>query len=191
MRRIITFSLFACLLGNVASGATRRSANPSPAAPAPEALSAEQMDNLLAPIALYPDPLLAQVFPASTFVDQIEQAARWLRGNNNQTTGIDNQSWDVSVKSVGHYPQVVYMMSDKLDWTTALGQACVNQSTEVLTSVQRLRARAKAAGHLNSTPQQTVIVEKEVITVVPAQIAAAMTEYNPDPSWKFVPAEWE
>ena len=127
-----------------------------------------------------PDPLLAQVFPASTFVDQVEQAARWLRGNNNQVTGVDNQSWDVSVRSVAHYPQVVYMMSDKLDWTTALGQAYVNQSTEVLTSVQRLRARAKSAGYLISTPQQTVIVEKEVIKVVPAQPQVIyVPTYNP------------
>jgi hypothetical protein len=143
-------------------------------------LSAEQMDNLLAPIALYPDPLLAQVFPASTFVDQIDQAARWLRSNNNNPAKIDSQKWDVSVKSVGHYPQVVYMMSDKLDWTTALGQAYVNQSTDVLTSVQRLRARAKAAGYLVTTPQQTVIVEKEVIKVVPAQPQVIyVPTYNP------------
>ncbi|HEU0251508.1 MAG TPA: DUF3300 domain-containing protein [Pyrinomonadaceae bacterium] len=182
MKKIFTLCLLSCLVGNMtlASAATRRSANPAPAAVVAEGLSAEQMDNLLAPIALYPDPLLAQVFPASTFVDQVEQAARWLRGNNNQTTGVDNQSWDVSVKSVAHYPQVVYMMSDKLDWTTALGQAYVNQSTEVLTSVQRLRARAKSAGYLISTPQQTVIVEKEVIKVVPAQPQVIyVPTYNP------------
>jgi Protein of unknown function (DUF3300) len=182
MKKIFTLCLLSCLVGNVtlASAATRRGANPAPAAVVAEGLSAEQMDNLLAPIALYPDPLLAQVFPASTFVDQVEQAARWLRGNNNQTTGVDNQSWDVSVKSVAHYPQVVYMMSDKLDWTTALGQAYVNQSTEVLTSVQRLRARAKSAGYLISTPQQTVIIEKEVIKVVPAQPQVIyVPTYNP------------
>jgi hypothetical protein len=185
MRRTITLCLLLCLIANVtlaARAATRRgntSYVPGAMAPA-DALSAEQMDNLLAPIALYPDPLLAQVFPASTFVDQIDQAARWLRGNNNQTTGVDNQSWDVTVKSVAHYPQVVYMMSDKLDWTTALGQAYVNQSTDVLTSVQRLRARAKAAGYLNTTPQQTVIVEKEVIKVVPAQPQVIyVPTYNP------------
>jgi hypothetical protein len=138
------------------------------------------MDNLLAPIALYPDPLLAQVLPASTFVDQVDQAARWLRSNNNNPAKIDSQKWDVSVKSVGHYPQVIYMMSDKLDWTTALGQAYVNQSTDVLTSVQRLRARAKAAGYLVTTPQQVVIVEKEVIKVVPAQPQVIyVPTYNP------------
>ena len=185
MRRTITLCLLSCLLTNVTlatRAATRRGSTsyiPGAMVPA-EALSAEQMDNLLAPIALYPDPLLAQVFPASTFVDQIDQAARWLRGNNNQSTGVDNQSWDVAVKSVAHYPQVIYMMSDKLDWTTALGQAYVNQSTDVLTSVQRLRARAKAAGYLVTTPQQTVIVEKEVIKVVPAQPQVIyVPTYNP------------
>jgi len=185
MRRTITLCLLICLIANVtlaARAATRRG-NTSyvPGAMVPEGgLSAEQMDNLLAPIALYPDPLLAQVFPASTFVDQIDQAARWLRSNNNNPAKIDSQNWDVSVKSVGHYPQVVYMMSDKLDWTTALGQAYVNQSTDVLTSVQRLRARAKAAGYLNTTPQQTVIVEKEVIKVVPAQPQVIyVPTYNP------------
>ncbi len=182
MRKTIMFCLLSCLLANAtqSAAASRRSADLKPTEAVPEGLSAEQMDNLLAPIALYPDPLLAQVFPASTFVDQIEQAARWLRGNNNKSDGVDNQQWDVAVKSVAHYPQVVYMMSDKLDWTTALGQAYVNQSTDVLTSVQRLRARAKAAGYLVTTPQQTVIVEKEVIKVVPAQPQVIyVPTYNP------------
>jgi len=185
MRRTITLCLLSCLIGNVtlaARAATRRGNTIDiPNAMVPEGgLSTEQMDNLLAPIALYPDPLLAQVLPASTFVDQIDQAARWLRSNNNNPAKIDSQKWDVSVKSVGHYPQVVYMMSDKLDWTTALGQAYVNQSTDVLTSVQRLRARAKAAGYLVTTPQQTVIVEKEVIKVVPAQPQVIyVPTYNP------------
>ena len=185
MKRAITFCLLSCLIANVtlaAQAASRRSASYKPVAPVFEGagLSAEQMDNLLAPIALYPDPLLAQVFPASTFVDQIDQAARWLRSNKNNPAKIDSQTWDVSVKSVGHYPQIIYMMSDKLDWTTALGQAYVNQSTDVLTSVQRLRARAKAAGYLVTTPQQVVIVEKEVIKVVPAQPQVIyVPTYNP------------
>src|ERR1044072_861769 len=185
MRRPIALCLLSCLIANVtlaARAATRRGNTIDiPNAMVPDGgLSAEQMDNLLAPIALYPDPLLAQVFPASTFVDHIDQAARWLRRNNNNPAKIDSQKWDVSVKSVGHYPQVVYMMSDKLDWTTALGQAYVNQSTEVLTSVQRLRARAKAAGYLVTTPQQVVIVEKEVIKVVPAQPQVIyVPTYNP------------
>jgi uncharacterized membrane protein YgcG len=179
MKKTITLCLFLYLLATLTLLAQARGYTPATAAPQGN-LSAEQMDNLLAPIALYPDPLVAQVLPASTFVDQIDQAARWLRGNNNNSAGVDNQSWDVSVRSVAHYPQVLYMMSDKLDWTTALGQAYVNQSTDVLTSVQRLRARAKAAGYLASTPQQTVIVEQQVIKIVPAQPQVIyVPTYNP------------
>ncbi len=143
-------------------------------------LSGDQMDNLLAPIALYPDPLLAQMLPASTFVDEIDNAARYLRANNNQITGVDNQSWDVSVKSIAHYPQVVFYMSDKLDWTTALGQAYVSQGADVFNSIQRLRGKAKAAGYLVTSPQQTVIVEKEIIKIVPAQAQYIyVPTYNP------------
>jgi hypothetical protein len=126
MKRPLTLLVLSCLVANVAltahAASYRSASHPAAAAPQGAGLSAEQMDNLLAPITLYPDPLLAQVFPASTFVDQIDQAARWLRGNNNNSSGVDNQSWDVSVRSIAHYPQVVYMMSEKLDWTTALGR---------------------------------------------------------------------
>ena len=105
MRKILTFSLLASLFGNVTlathAAPLRGTNNASMTVALPaDGLSAEQMDNLLAPIALYPDPLLAQVFPASTFVDQIDQAARWLRGNNNNSAGVDNQSWDVAVRSI-------------------------------------------------------------------------------------------
>ena len=88
--------------------------NQEQAGPPSELFSADQLDNLLAPIALYPDPLLAQVLPASTFVDQIDEASRWLRANNDPNE-IDNAPWDVSVKAVAHYPSVLYMMSDKID----------------------------------------------------------------------------
>ena len=114
--------------------------------------SSDELDNLLAPIALYPDPLLAQMLPAATFVDQITQAAQWLRANNDPSQ-IDNQSLDMSVKSVAHYPEVLYKMSDQPDWTTALGQAFIAQSNDVSASIQRLRTQARNAGSLVSTPQ--------------------------------------
>src|SRR6202035_3727160 len=97
----------------------------------------EQLDNLLAPVALYPDPLLAQVLLATTFPDQIDDAAHYI--NDNGPNGIDFQNWDVSVKAVAHYPSVLSMLDTMLDWTTAVGQAYVYQSTDVMTSVQRLR----------------------------------------------------
>src|SRR5450631_2069625 len=132
-----------------------------------ENYSADQLDNLLAPIALYPDPLLAQVLPASTFVDQIDEAARYVRAYGQN--GVDNQDWDVSVKAVAHYPAVLDMMADKIDWTTALGQAYVNQSTDVMSSVQRLRRMASDQGNLASNTQQQVIVQPSYIQIWPAQ----------------------
>lgn len=140
----------------------------------------EELDELLAPVALYPDPLLAQVLPAATFVDQLDEASRVLGGRSDDKL-IADRDWDVSVKSVAHYPQVLQRMVQQRDWTTALGQAYVNQSTDVLKSVQRLRAEAKAAGTLVTTPQQTVVVEGQVIKVVPAQPQVIyVPQYNPE-----------
>ena len=130
--------------------------------------SPEQLDNLLAPIALYPDPLLAQILPAATFPDQVDEAARFCRGGANPDD-IDTQPWDVSVKAVAHYPTILYTMADSLDWTTALGQAYVNQSDDVMASVQRLRQEARNAGNLVSTPQQDVEVDDGDIEIWPAQ----------------------
>src|SRR5580698_4117664 len=98
--------------------------------------SPEELDNLLASVALYPDPLLAQLLPAATFPDQIDEAARFCRAGANPAA-IDSQPWDVSVKAVAHYPSVLYMMADGLDWTTSLGQAYVNQQDDLMASVQR------------------------------------------------------
>src|SRR5271166_4665585 len=127
----------------------------------------EQLDNLISPIALYPDPLLAQVFVASTFPDQVEEAARYVRGNG--TNGVDEQNWDVSVRAVAHYPTVIEMMADKIDWTTSLGQAYVNQSTDVSAAVQRLRHEARRVGNLDSNQQQEVIEHDDYIAINPYQ----------------------
>ncbi len=129
--------------------------------------SPEQLDNLVAPIALYPDPLLSQVLLAATFVDQVDEAGRFVRANG--PNGIDEQYWDVSVKAVAHYPAVISMMADRLDWTTSLGQAYVSQSTDVMMSIQRLRHMAHSQGNLISTPQQEVIVQGEYIRIDPYQ----------------------
>ncbi len=132
-----------------------------------EPFTGDQLDNLLAPVALYPDPLLAQVLVAATFPDQIDDAARWVRANG--VSGVDDQTWDISVKAVAHYPTVLYMMSDRLDWSTSVGQAYVGQSTAVMDSVQRLRAMARSEGNLLSTPQQEVVDDGSYIQIVPAQ----------------------
>src|SRR5580704_18223103 len=135
--------------------------------PAYENFSPEQLDNLLSPIALYPDPLLAQLFVAATFPDQVEEAARYVRANGEN--GIDDQDWDVSVRAIAHYPTVIGMMADKIDWTTSLGQAYVNQSTDVASSVQRLRHLARSAGNLQSSPQQEVLEHDNYIAISPYQ----------------------
>jgi hypothetical protein len=133
--------------------------------PAYENFSPEQLDNLLSPIALYPDPLLAQLFIAATFPDEVEEAARYVRANG--PNGIDDQNWDVSVRAIAHYPTVVEMMADKIDWTTSVGQAYVNQSTDVASSVQHLRHMARDSGNLASSQQQEVIEHDNYIAISP------------------------
>jgi len=128
----------------------------------------DQLDNLLAPVALYPDPLLAQVLVAATFPDQIDEAARFVRANADPAA-IDGQAWDVSVKAVAHYPDVLSMMADSLDWTSALGQAYVAQPDDVMASVQRLRQQAQAAGNLDTGPEQEVVDDGGDIEIWPAQ----------------------
>jgi hypothetical protein len=132
-----------------------------------ENYSPEQLDNLLSPIALYPDPLLAQLFVAATFPDQVEEAARYVRANG--PNGVDDQDWDVSVRAIAHYPTVVEMMADKIDWTTSVGQAYVNQSNDVSASVQHLRHMARDAGNLASSQQQEVIDHDNYIAISPYQ----------------------
>jgi hypothetical protein len=130
--------------------------------------STDQLDNLTAPIALYPDPLLAQVLVAATFPDQIDEAARFVRNDPN-AYDVDNQPWDVSVRAVAHYPTVLQMMADQLDWTASLGQAYASQSTEVMESVQRLRAQAQSMGNLVNTPEMEVVDSFGAIEIWPAQ----------------------
>ncbi len=144
-----------------------------------QAFSPDQLDNLLAPIALYPDPLLAQVLVAATFPDQIDDAARFVRDDPN-AADVDGQPWDVSVKAVAHYPEVLVMMADKLDWTTSVGQAYVNQSTDLMGSVQRLRAQARAEGNLATTPEMEVVDSGGEIELWPAQPQYLFVpEYDP------------
>ena len=128
--------------------------------------SAEELDNLVAPVALYPDALLAQVLVAATFPDDVERASRYVgdRGSN----GIDEQDWDVSVKSIAHYPPVLNMLATQDDWAVALGQAYAAQPDDMMDAVQRLRAMAQEQGNLVTTPEQTVTVRRQHIVIEPA-----------------------
>jgi hypothetical protein len=127
----------------------------------------QQLDNLLGPVALYPDALLAQLLVAATFPDQLQEAASHVRAYG--TGRIDDQWWDVSVKAVAHYPSALNLLADRIDWTTALGVAYANQSSDVMAAVQRLRRMADQQGNLLSTPQQQVVVERGSYVITPAQ----------------------
>src|SRR5215813_12827259 len=124
-------------------------------------LSQPQLEQLVAPIALHPDPLLSQMLMASTYPTEVIQAARWVSANPGVSgaalqEAMQKQPWDPSVKALTAVPQVLQMMSDKLDWTQQLGDAFLGQQAELLAAVQALRRRAEAAGHLKSTDQQKV-----------------------------------
>ncbi len=145
--------------------ATTAAAAPAAASPAAKAFSQQELDELLAPIALYPDALLAQVLMASTYPLQVVEAARWQKANaalkdKALEDALQKQSWDPAVKSLTTVPQVLTMMNEKLDWTQKLGDAFLAQQADVMTTAQALRAKAQAAGNLKSTPEQTVKTEK-------------------------------
>jgi len=134
----------------------------------------EELDQMLAPIALYPDSLLAQILMASTYPLEVVQADRWTKANKNLggdqlNDALDRQDWDPSVKALVPLPQILSMMSERLEWTQKLGDAFLDQQEEVMDTVQRLRARAQAAGNLMDTEQQRVIVQERVIEIVPVQ----------------------
>jgi hypothetical protein len=149
-------------------------------APTAETYSPDQLDQLLAPIALYPDPLIALILPASTFPDDLAAAAQYVASNGNPAA-IDSQTWNPSVKGLAHYPDVLKWMSDNIDWTRSLGAAFAMQPSDVMKSVQQLRAKAQAAGTLVNTPQQQVDVEGDDIRIIPAQPDTIyVPEYDPD-----------
>ena len=151
-----------------------------PPAPAVEGVSNAQLDNWLGPIALYPDPLLAQVLAAATQPSDIVMADRYVSGGGDPGL-IDNQPWDPSVKALARYPGVLKMMDDYLDWTTQLGQAFLYQEPDVMDEVQRLRAQALALGNLESTPQENVINEDGAIEILPTEPDVIyVPEYQPD-----------
>jgi len=147
--------------------------------------SQAELEQILAPVALYPDEVLAQILIASTYPLEVVQADRWAKQNSglkgdSLTAALEKQPWDPSVKSLVNFPQVLTMMSEKLDWTQKLGDAFLEQQPDVMKAVQKLRAKAQATGNLKSTKEQKVIVEKETIIIQPAspQVVYVPT-YNP------------
>ncbi len=133
----------------------------------------EELARLLAPIALYPDPLLSQVLMAATYPSEISEADRWLTGNAYLTgesldEALRGKNWDVSILSLCYYPKVLSMMNNNLAWTTELGDAFIYQQEHVMDTIQDLRLRARTEGNLVSTTEQKVIVEQKIIQIEPA-----------------------
>ena len=162
------------------------------AAPSAEAktFSQAELDQLVAPIALFPDALLAQVLMASTYPIELVYADRWIAGNPGLKgtaleDALQSQTWDPAVKSLTTFPQVLQMMSSKLDWTQKLGDAFLAQQTDVMATVQTLRAKALAEGTLKDSKEQKVIVVTENnVTIIKIEPADPEVVYVPtyDPS---------
>lgn len=147
---------------------------PAVAAPPPYVQqSPEQLQQLVAPIALYSDPLVAQILAAATFPEQVVEADRWLQANPALqgpalAQAADQQSWDGSVKALTAFPAVLGNMDKNLSWTSSLGDAYYNQPQDVMAAIQTMRQRAAAAGSLQTTPQQIVTTQDSAIDIEPA-----------------------
>ncbi len=133
----------------------------------------EQLQQLVAPIALYPDSLVAQILAASTFPEQVVEADRWVQAHPDLKgdalgQAVDQQPWDPSVKALTAFPPVLGNMDKNLSWTSSLGDAYYNQQQDVMDAVQVMRQRAQEAGNLQTTPQQTVTTQDSTIIIEPA-----------------------
>jgi hypothetical protein len=175
------------------------------AQPAPPLLPPEQLDNLVAPVALYPDPLLGQVLAASTYPLEITEAQQWLQRNRNlQGTQLldaaKQQNWDPSVQALVAFPDALNLLGNDIRWTTDLGNAFLAQQADVMNAVQAMRARAQANGRLQSTPQQVVTMDTQggqnAIEIQPANPQVIYVPvYQPEyvygpPAWGAYPDLW-
>ena len=184
--------------------ATAPPAAPLPAAaiepgPPPGGATAQELQELVSPIALYPDVLVAQILAGSTYPTQVVEADRWLKDNSNLTgdqlaSQVNQQAWDPSIKSLTQFPTVLNTMNDSLAWTSSLGEAYYNQPADVMNAIQVLRNMAMAAGTLKSTAQQNVEVQpappatqggaqpsvQQTVIIQPAQPTTVyVPQYNP------------
>jgi uncharacterized membrane protein YgcG len=165
-----------------AAATEQADATKAAAAPAYTQQTAEQLQQLVAPIALYPDSLVAQVLAASTFPEQVVEANRWVQAHPDLKgadlgKAVDGQTWDPSVKALAAFPSVLGNMDKNLSWTSSLGDAYYNQQQDVMDAVQVMRKKAQDAGNLKTTPQQTVATQDSDITIQPA-----------DPDEVYIPA---
>jgi len=180
---ILAVAVVMMLLGLVQTAAV--AAEPAAAASAQAPIPQEKLDSLLAPIALYPDQLLAQTLMASTYPLDVVEAARFVKDNKDikgeaLDKAVAQKSWDPSVQSLTAYPQVLEMMNDKLEWTQELGNAFLADEKRVMQTVQGLRQKAEAAGNLKSNAEQKVVKEQSTIIIEPAKPDVVyVPTYNP------------
>src|SRR5882672_1997409 len=173
------------LMGGLEGFAQQTGASNSQAPPQAVQQSTEQLQQLVAPIALYPDALVAQILPAATYPDQVVEAGRWMEQHKDLTGDslakeVDKQSWDASVKALTQFPAVLANMNQNLAWTSELGDAYVNQQQEVSQAIQTMRQRAKQAGNLKSTPQEKVKNQGQTIVIQPvATDVVYVPQYDP------------
>lgn len=161
-----------------AAATAPQAASPVPATP-------QELDQLVAPIALYPDALVAQILAASTYPTEVVEADRWMQQHSSLkgdalAREVDKQPWDASVKALTQFPAVLSNMDQNLSWTSALGEAYANQPQDVMNEVQAMRQRAQSAGNLKNTSQQTVTTQGQSIVIQPADPSVVyVPQYDP------------
>src|SRR5215475_3371842 len=179
--------LLAFSMAAIALNAMRASAQDKPP------LKPEELDQMLAPIALYPDALLSQIMMAASYPLEVVEAARWSKANptlkgDAAVAAVKDKTWDASVKSLVAFPDVLAQMNEHLDWTQKMGDAMISQEADVADSIQRLRGKASAAGNLQSTPQQTVTTQgsgDNVQYVIQPTNPDVVYAPSYDPSWAY------
>ena len=196
--QMVMFFVVLTLLLSTLPGVSKVSATEAPAqsaastAGSDESASQEELAQILAPIALYPDTLLAQMFMAATYPLEIVEAARFVKANPSLKEdaldeALKEQAWDVSVKSLCHFPTVIASLSDNLDATKKLGDYFLDDQKAVMNMVQTLRAKAQEEGNLKTTKEQKVVVEKEIIII---ESASPEVIYVPSYSCTYVYGPW-
>jgi hypothetical protein len=188
-QRFAYAALCAAALGSLGGQAPAQTVYPPPTEQSAQAagLTPAQLDQLVAPVALYPDTLLAQVLVASTYPLDVVQADRWISQSGNASLdgaalvqAAAAQGWDASVQALLPFPQVLQLMDNDLSWTEKLGEAFLAQPQDVMNAVQRLRHRAQDAGTLKITPDQSVVNEGDAVTIASAAGPDAyVPSYNP------------
>jgi hypothetical protein len=176
LMKILLAMLSGVMLLFISGEAVRAQAPAAPSAAAVPAFGTAQLEQLVGPIALYPDPLIAELLPAATLPSEIVMADRYVSqgGDPNQ---IPEQGWDASVQAMAHYGNVLKWMDDNLAWTTQLGQVFQNQQADVMNAIQQLRGQAQNLGNLPSTPQESVVTDGGDIEIDPT-----------DPDQMYVPS---